>query len=191
MLSILLLDNHDSFTYNLVETLRTTNRCMVEVVLLEQAQHISLSTVDGIILSPGPGLPEEKNGLQEFISKVIALKIPLLGVCLGHQAIAGYYGARLKQLDRIIHGEASKVTVLGDTALYKNLPGTLLVGRYHSWVLEPDSLPAVLEVSTKTEDGLIMSFKHQSMNVRGVQYHPESILTEDGFTILSNWLDTF
>lgn len=188
MISILLVDNHDSFTYNLVELLRQTGLCRVKVVLLEEASFMDISAYQGIILSPGPGLPEEKNGLRFFIEKVIATEISLLGVCLGHQAVAEYFGAHLMQLQRIVHGEASEVEVSDDSLFYANIDKPLQVGRYHSWVVNDLNWPEALQVTAKTTDGLIMGFKHKTLKIRGVQYHPESILTPQGLTLLKNWL---
>jgi len=132
MISILLVDNHDSFTYNLLETLRQTHLCTIDVFCLEQMNDIELAKYQGVILSPGPGLPSEKKGLNTLISAVVNASIPLLGVCLGHQAIAQYFGAELLQLKQIIHGEASIICVFGDSNFYHKIKKNLQVGRYHS-----------------------------------------------------------
>lgn len=188
MPAVLIIDNHDSFTYNLLETLRQTSLCSIDVVLLEQVRFIDLQHYQGIMLSPGPGLPEEKPGLFEVIQKLVEAKIPLLGVCLGHQALAQYFGACLLQLERVIHGEASLINVLADKEFYKDVGLQVAVGRYHSWVVNPLGFPDELELTATTEQGLIMSFKHKTLAVRGVQFHPESILTPQGSRLLSNWL---
>lgn len=190
MPAVLIIDNHDSFTYNLLETLRQTGLCSVDVVLLEEFHLVNLEHYQGIILSPGPGLPDEKPALFEVIQKLVEAKIPVLGVCLGHQALAQYYGARLLQLERVVHGEASPLNILGDTELYRNLGSQPEVGRYHSWVVNPLGFPDELALTATTEQGLIMSFKHKTLAIRGVQFHPESILSPQGSRLLSNWLHT-
>jgi len=187
MLSILIVDNNDSFTYNLVELLRQTKMCTVEVCLLQNIELIDLDFFDGFILSPGPGLPKEKSGLFELIEILEASK-PLLGVCLGHQAIAQYFGAQITQLKTIVHGESSFVTINTNHELFKNLPSTINVGRYHSWVVNSETLPQCFEIGAKTGDGVIMSLKHKTKNINTVQFHPESILTKNGKEIITNWL---
>ncbi|PKP08155.1 MAG: aminodeoxychorismate/anthranilate synthase component II [Bacteroidetes bacterium HGW-Bacteroidetes-4] len=188
MPAVLIIDNHDSFTYNLLETLRQTGLCLVDVVLLEEFHLVDLQHYQGVILSPGPGLPEEKPGLFEVIKKLVEAKIAVLGVCLGHQALAQYFGARLQQLERVVHGEASPLKILGDAELYRNIGTQPTVGRYHSWVVTALGFPDVLELTATTEYDLIMGFKHRALSIRGVQFHPESILTPQGSRLLSNWL---
>jgi anthranilate synthase component 2 len=188
MHSILLIDNHDSFTYNLREVFLQTQLCTVDVVLLEDAQTLDLRKYQGIVLSPGPGLPIEKKGLNQRIAVAIKAQIPLLGVCLGHQALAQYFGAQLVQLQRIIHGESAEIFPHGDDNLYTGCTFPLQVGRYHSWILNEATFPIDLQVTSTTSEGLIMSFKHKKLNIHGVQYHPESILTPMGRKLLSNWL---
>ena len=187
MLSVLIVDNNDSFTYNLVELLRQTNLCKVTVCLLENVNKVDVSSFNGIILSPGPGLPEEKEGLFDFIDSIIDNK-PVLGVCLGHQAIVNYFGGEIYKLSRIIHGESSIITINSNHKIYKNLSDKIEVGRYHSWVADNKTLPDCFEIGAKTEDNLIMSLKHKNKNIYTVQYHPESILTPNGDVILLNWL---
>lgn len=217
MLSILIVDNNDSFTYNLVEVLRETKLCIVKVCLLENIQSININNYDGIILSPGPGLPEEKKGLFELINSL--QEKPLLGVCLGHQAIAKYFGAEIYQLNSIIHGEASSIEISNQQPLdkparsemnknfhnrykhrdikptggnkhkiFKDLPSIINVGRYHSWAVIESTLPQCFEIGSKTDDNIIMSIKHKTKNINSVQFHPESILTPLGSKILINWL---
>ena len=187
MLSILIVDNNDSFTYNLVELLRQTKICKVEVCLLQNIEFIDIDIFDGIILSPGPGLPKEKSGLFELIERIESSK-PLLGVCLGHQAIAQYFGANIFQLKTIVHGESSVVTINTNHKLFNNLPFEFEVGRYHSWAVNSENLPACFEIGAKTTDDIIMSLIHKSKNINSVQFHPESILTENGKQIITNWL---
>lgn len=187
MIRVLIIDNNDSFTYNLVEVLRQNNPCSVEVCILEDIEVDSLNQYNAFILSPGPGLPEERKQFNSIIAEIIRIRKPLLGVCLGHQAIATYFSGKIKQLDRIIHGESSEIETIDD-GLFKALPNTIKVGRYHSWVVDKTSFPTQLKVTATTKDALIMAFRHESLNVRGVQFHPESILTPFGKEILSNWL---
>lgn len=187
MIRVLIIDNSDSFTYNLVEAFRQLNNCTVNVVFLEQLSADQLLDYDAFVLSPGPGLPSERKAMNHIIETIIRLKKPLLGVCLGHQAIVEYYGGTIKQLDRIIHGESSQILNLNDV-IYSELPNVIDVGRYHSWAVEKETMPKFLNITSETDDGIIMSFKHDELNVRGVQFHPESILTLYGNKILHNWL---
>ncbi len=187
MLAILIVDNNDSFTYNIVEMLRQTKLCSVDVCLLENIEGYDLGTYDGIILSPGPGLPIEKKGLFELIDKIQATK-PILGVCLGHQAIAEYFGADIYRLNKIVHGEASTITIDKNLSIFKNLPVNIEVGRYHSWAVAENTLPVCFEIGAKTSGNTIMSLKHKTKNINTVQFHPESILTPYGKNILTNWL---
>lgn len=187
MLSILIIDNNDSFTYNLLEVLRQTGLCKVQVCLLEDIEGCDLDVCDGVILSPGPGLPQEKRGLFELMDRLMDSK-PLLGVCLGHQAIAQYFGATLARLQTIIHGESSAVSVLNGHRLFTDLPATFEVGRYHSWAVSEESMPDCFEIGAITPDRIIMSLHHKTKNINTVQFHPESILTEHGANILKNWL---
>lgn len=187
MLRVLIIDNNDSFTYNVVEVIRKLNICSINVVFLEDFSVDGINNYDAFILSPGPGLPAERKSLNEIIKTIIKQRKPLLGVCLGHQAIAEYFKVNLKQLNRIIHGESSLIDITDDV-IYKKLPKQIKVGRYHSWVVDKDSMPKCLKVTSNLADGTIMSFCHEKFNVRGVQFHPESILTEFGSDILYNWL---
>lgn len=167
--------------------LKQTKLCRVSVCLLEHVQNVDIESFDGVILSPGPGLPSEKKGLFGFIKKIETHK-PILGVCLGHQAIAEYYGARIVQLNKILHGEASVVNVLKPHKLFNNLGKQVTVGRYHSWIVDGQSLPECFEVVSETQNGTIMALSHRHKNICTVQFHPESILTPKGKQLLENWL---
>lgn len=186
MSKVLIIDNHDSFTYNLVELFRVIGVKQVDVCFLESIHSVNLSNYSGIVLSPGPGLPKERINFNACIQSVIELGIPLLGVCLGHQAIVEFLGGKLKPLNRIIHGEASRITFKPDV-IFNNLAQNFLVGRYHSWVVDAEELPDNLQIIASTSDDLIMAVRHKELNVVGVQFHPESILTECGNEILNNW----
>lgn len=186
---IVVIDNYDSFTYNLVHYLEDLN-CDVTVFRNDEFDIEELKKFDKILLSPGPGIPEEAGLLKEVIKTYASTK-SILGVCLGQQAIGEVFGGSLTNLEKVYHGVATKVTVLvDDEALFKGLNKQIEVGRYHSWVVNPDDFPEVLEITSVDENGQIMSLRHKTYNVRGVQYHPESVLTPHGKQILENWLNS-
>lgn len=192
MTNILIFDNYDSFTYNLVHLVE---KILHEKVAVFRNDKISLEDIkkyDKIILSPGPGLPSESGLLLPLIKEYASSK-SLLGVCLGQQAIAESFGGSLINLKEVFHGVASTITVREDRTMTRNdiflsLPGPLEVGRYHSWIVNPADLPEVLEITAEDEAGTIMALRHQSLDVQAVQFHPESILTPDGEKMIRNWL---
>ncbi len=186
-MKIAVIDNYDSFTYNLVHLVRSLN-VEVDVVRNDKFKIEDLSCYDKILLSPGPGIPSEA-GLLLNVIKAYAGKKPLLGVCLGHQAIAEVFGGTLRNLQNVYHGVATPCRVVADDILFNGLPKEFEVGRYHSWVVDRDSLPTCLEVTSESPDGEIMSLRHRELDVRGVQFHPESVLTPVGKQIISNWID--
>jgi len=185
---VLVIDNYDSFTYNLVHYLKDLN---VEVDV-KRNDKLTLKDVEPynlLLLSPGPGLPKDAGLLMEIIKKYAPTK-KILGVCLGQQAIAEVFGGELRNLEQVHHGVSSKITQLNnDDVLYKDIPKVLEVGRYHSWVVA-EKVPDCLEVTSVDENGEIMSLKHKTYDVRGVQYHPESILTPLGKQLLKNWINS-
>jgi len=187
MKQILVIDNYDSFTYNLVHYLQDLD---CEVVV-KRNDKITLDAVDQfhkILLSPGPGIPDEAGLLKPIIKRYAANK-SILGVCLGQQAIGEVFGGSLENLSRVYHGVSTKIKLINsDENLYRNIPETFEVGRYHSWVVSKN-LPAALIATAIDENGEIMSLKHREYDVRAVQYHPESILTEHGREILKNWIE--
>lgn len=186
-MKILVLDNYDSFTYNLVQMIE---QIMVEKVEVFRNDQISLDDINKynkIILSPGPGIPQEAGILLDLIKKYAPTK-SILGVCLGQQAIAEAFGGSLINLSEIFHGVATEATQMRDHKLFKNLPEKLEVGRYHSWAVNPEDFPDELEITSVDESGMIMSLKHKTYDVHAVQYHPESILTPHGKQILENFL---
>jgi len=188
MKKILVIDNYDSFTYNLVHYLEEFN-CDITVKRNDKLTLEDVAAFDKILLSPGPGLPDEA-GLLKDIIKTYAPTKSILGVCLGLQAIAEVFGGYLINLDTVCHGITSPIKVTQkDDHLYRNIPETFDVGRYHSWVVSPD-LPSDLIATSVDEAGHIMSVKHKTLDVRGVQYHPESILTPQGKQILKNWVES-
>jgi len=187
MKKILVIDNYDSFTYNLVHYLKALD-CEVRVRRNDKLQLEDAQDYDKILLSPGPGIPEEAGLLKQIIGRYAETK-SILGICLGQQAIAEVFGGRLENLDKVYHGVSTSIERIGeDEALYKDLPRTMDVGRYHSWVVSKD-LPDTLEVTSVDAGGEIMSLRHRDLDVRAVQYHPESILTPHGKTILKNWVE--
>lgn len=185
-MKIAVIDNYDSFTYNLVHYLEDLN-AQVTVFRNDEFELNELEKFDKILLSPGPGIPDEAGLLKEVIKKYAATK-SIFGVCLGLQAIGEVFGGTLTNLEKVYHGVATKVTKTEDDFIFNDLPNEIGVGRYHSWVVSYENLPADLIVTSTDENGQIMSMKHANFDVRGVQYHPESVLTPFGKKILENWL---
>lgn len=188
-MKILVLDNYDSFTYNLVYLIRQLgygeqlNIRRNDAFLLDE-----VARYDKILLSPGPGIPVEAGLMPELLQRYAPTK-SILGICLGHQALAEAFGGTLLNLAEVQHGVASTVTVQPDR-LFEGLPDSFLVGRYHSWVVDEQSLPQELEVIARTEDQQIMAIRHRQFDLRGLQFHPESILTEHGAKLIQNWLQS-
>lgn len=188
MKKILVIDNYDSFTYNLVHYLEDLN-CEVTVYRNDEFELDEIAHFDKILLSPGPGIPDEAGLLKPVIAKYGATK-SIFGVCLGQQAIGEVYGGTLSNLDKVYHGVATKVkTVVDDELLFQGLENEFEVGRYHSWVVDA-TLPDVLEATSFDENGQVMSLRHKTFDVRGVQFHPESVLTPDGKKMLENWVNS-
>lgn len=188
MKKILVIDNYDSFTYNLVHYLEDLD-CEVTVKRNDKLSIEDVEAFDKIVLSPGPGIPDEAGLLKEIIETYAPTK-SILGVCLGQQAIGEVFGGSLENLDNVYHGVATNVTQsVDDELLFNGLDKTFEVGRYHSWVVSKD-LPDSLEATSFDENGQIMSLRHKVYDVKGVQYHPESVLTPNGKTILKNWVNS-
>ena len=181
-----IIDNYDSFTYNLAHLVKELG-AEVSVVRNDQFRVSELKPFDKIILSPGPGIPTEAGLLMDVIDAYAPVK-PILGVCLGHQAIGEYFGGKLTNLSQVFHGIASIISITAPDYIYKELPAQVQVGRYHSWVVDNEGLPDCLEVTSVSEEGQIMSLRHKQYDVRGIQYHPESVLTPEGRKIIANWL---
>ena len=187
-MKILVFDNYDSFTYNLVHLVQKIVRDQVEVFRNDQIAMEKVKDYDKIILSPGPGIPKEAGLLLPLIREYASSK-SILGVCLGHQAIGEAFGGSLVNLSTVYHGVATNCAL--DTAkapLFRNLPAQIPVGRYHSWIVSEKGFPETLEITARDENGYIMGLQHKSFDVQGVHFHPESVLTPDGETILRNWL---
>ena len=188
MEKILILDNYDSFTYNLVHYVEANPNFEVDVFRNDEISLEEIDKYETIILSPGPGLPKDAGILKELIEKYAPTK-KILGVCLGMQAIGEVYGGTLVNLNTVFHGVATPIEVLDkNDALYKGLPNQFKIGRYHSWVIANEKFPAVLNITAVEENKQIMSLKHKDYKLYGVQFHPESILTEHGKEMISNFL---
>jgi anthranilate synthase component 2 len=193
-MKILVFDNYDSFTYNLVHLVKKITGEKVDVYRNDQITLSDVSAYDKIILSPGPGIPEEAGLLLPLIKEYASSK-SILGVCLGHQAIAEAFGGTLVNLSTVFHGVATPVTRVIHPKrvahpVLNGLPETFEAGRYHSWIVSEENFPEVLEVTARDENGYIMGLQHKEFDVQGVQFHPESVLTPDGEKILQNWLKT-
>jgi anthranilate synthase component 2 len=186
-MKILVFDNYDSFTYNLVQIIKEQSNASVDVFRNDEIPLEDVKAYDKILLSPGPGIPSESGLLIPLIQAYASTK-SILGVCLGQQAIAEAFGGSLTNLSKVYHGIATPVELIGDSNLFEGLPSTFHVGRYHSWVVNENDLPAELKITSKDADGYIMSLEHTTYDVKGVQYHPESVLTPEGAKIIGNWL---
>jgi len=187
-MKILVFDNYDSFTYNLVHAVKKLGYHDLEVHRNDQIALDDIARFDKIILSPGPGVPSESGILLELI-RTYAPSKSILGVCLGEQAIAEAFGGTLINLPEVHHGVTSEIDVIEEDVLFDSLPSKLIVGRYHSWAAERDTLPDCLKITAVDEAGMIMALAHREYDVRGVQFHPESVLTPHGETMLKNWLE--
>jgi len=188
-MKILVFDNYDSFTYNLVHLVEKILHQKVEVYRNDEIPMEKVKEYDKIILSPGPGIPEEAGLLLPLIKEYAASK-SILGVCLGHQAIGQAFGGTLTNLSTVYHGVATTCQLSTvHSPLFKGLPQCLEIGRYHSWVVDKSGFPDTLEITAEDDNGFIMGLQHKTYDVQGVQFHPESILTPDGETILRNWLN--
>ena len=207
MTRILVFDNYDSFTYNLVHLVEKLLHQKVEVHRNDQLPLEKVKEFDKIILSPGPGLPSEAGLLLPLIREYAASK-PILGVCLGHQAIGEVFGATLVNLSTVYHGVATPIRILGEengaqngvanggakgrpmrSALFEGLSSSFEAGRYHSWIVSDEGFPEELEVTARDDNGYIMGLQHKRFDVQGVQFHPESVLTPEGDRIMRNWLN--
>lgn len=187
-MKILVFDNYDSFTYNLVHLVEKIIHGRVDVHRNDQIPLEKVKDYDKIILSPGPGIPEEAGLLLPLIKEYAPSK-SILGVCLGHQAIGEAFGGKLINLSSVYHGVATPINVVNKKApLFRELPDEFEVGRYHSWVISEEGFPADLEITARDSNQMIMALQHKKYDVQGVQFHPESVLTPKGETILRNWL---
>ena len=187
-MKILLIDNYDSFTYNLFHCIEQVSEHEVTVVRNDSISVKEADQFEKIIISPGPGLPMNAGITMEVIRTYASSK-SILGVCLGHQAIAEAFGGKLRNLNTVQHGVASSVKCDSKDQLFKGIPATIEVGRYHSWVVDENSVPNELIVTATDNDGVIMALRHRQFDVCGVQFHPESIMTNYGLQMIDNWLN--
>lgn len=185
---ILLFDNYDSFTYNLVHAIKSLGYSEVDVIRNDKIELSQVNQYDKIVLSPGPGLPEEAGVMLDLI-KEFAENKSILGVCLGHQAIAEVFGAELVNIPNVFHGVQTPVKIVGKDYIFVGLQKEILAGRYHSWVVSNDNLPKELEITALDNEGVIMALKHRALDLHGLQFHPESILTPEGIKIINNFLE--
>ena len=188
-MKVAVIDNYDSFTYNLVHYLEDLG-AKVTVFRNDEFDLQELDSFQKILLSPGPGIPDEAGLLKQAVKHFASTK-SILGICLGQQAIGEVFGGSLINLEKVYHGVATKVTLeVNDEELFKDIPTEFEVGRYHSWVVSNDGFPEDLEITSKDENGQLMSLRHKKLDVKGVQFHRESGLTPHGKTILKNWLES-
>ena len=187
MVRILVVDNYDSFVYNLVQYLGQLG-AEVTVVRNDEVDFSILQNFDGLLISPGPGTPEGAGASIELVKYAAAHQMPLLGVCLGHQAIGVAFGATVSRAPELLHGKTSLVHHTNQ-GLLADLPTPFTATRYHSLAIEPQTLPYELEVTGKTDSGVVMAIEHRTLPISGVQFHPESVLTEHGHQMLGNWLE--
>ena len=185
-MKIVIIDNYDSFTYNLSHLVKELG-AEVSVVRNDEFELEALDAFDKIILSPGPGIPSEAGLLLEVIRHYAGRK-PILGVCLGHQAIGEVFGGKLTNLSTVFHGVATEGTQLGNDYLFDGLPERITMGRYHSWVVDREGWPEALEVTALSDEGQVMALRHRKMDIHGIQFHPESVLTPDGRHMLENFI---
>ena len=185
-MKIAIIDNYDSFTYNLAHLVKSLGP-EVTVLRNDCFEIQDLEAYDRFILSPGPGIPSEAGLLMDVI-RTYAGRKPMLGVCLGHQAIGEVFGAKLENLSDVFHGVATQGTQYGRDYIFDGLPLRIVMGRYHSWVVSRDGFPARLEITAVSDEGQIMALRHRDYDIHGIQFHPESVLTPDGTLIIRNWL---
>ena len=185
-MKVVIIDNYDSFTYNLSHLVKELG-AEVTVVRNDKFRLEDLEQYSKIILSPGPGIPSEAGLLLDVI-RTYAGRKPILGVCLGHQAIGEAFGAKLENLSDVFHGVATPCHIIADDPIFSGISRDITIGRYHSWVVSKDDFPNCLEVTAESGEGQIMAIRHRELNVRGIQFHPESVLTPDGKKMLQNWM---
>ena len=183
---IAIIDNYDSFTYNLSHLIKELG-AEVTVLRNDQFRLEELEQYSKILLSPGPGIPSEAGLLLDVI-RIYAGRKPILGVCLGHQAIGEVFGAKLENLSDVFHGVATPCHIVADDPIFSGIDRDITIGRYHSWVVSREDFPDCLEVTAVSEEGQIMALRHRELNVRGIQFHPESVLTPDGKKMIQNFL---
>lgn len=183
----MLVDNDDSFTYNLVQLIRETSSIQIDVINHAKVDVEMVDIYNKIIFSPGPSLPDDFPIMKKILEKYGPYK-SILGICLGMQAIAEFYGAKLYNLNHIAHGQKQQLNILLEDYIFKGLSNHMNIGLYHSWAVLPESVPNVLETIALNQNGIIMAIRHKNYDIRGLQFHPESIITNKGKQIIKNWL---
>ncbi len=187
-MALLIIDNYDSFTYNLVQCVEQTGRDDYLLIKNDRLDNIRPEQFEKVLISPGPGIAHEAGQLPQFIGKYYQTK-PFLGICLGFEAMLVFFGAKLSQLTKPMHGIQNRGIVLKEDPLFNNIPPTFKIGHYHSWYVKEEEFPREAEVLMKDETGLIMAFRHKILPLYGLQFHPESYMTEFGSKIIENWLE--
>lgn len=187
-MKILIVDNNDSFTYNLKQMLELSNACEYDIINSDYLNINEVSRFDKIIISPGPGLPNDFPILKDIITTFFD-RIPILGVCLGCQAIAECFGGKLKNLQLPFHGLKRTININSNDLIFKGIGNKMDVGLYHSWAVSEESFPKELEITSKSEDNIIMSIQHNNKLLKGIQFHPESIMTSKGQKLIENWIN--
>lgn len=186
-MQVVIIDNYDSFVYNIVRYINDATGNKAIVLRNDKIDYALLENADAIVLSPGPGIPDEAGDLMKIIAQFHSTK-PILGICLGHQALGQFFGAQLVQNTFPLHGKSTLINKVNDNQLFAGLPSKFEVGRYHSWSIEFE--PSVLQITAQTDEHEIMAMKHESLPISGLQFHPESILTPNGRQIIQNWVTT-
>ena len=185
-MNVLLIDNYDSFTYNLVQYMEQIEGLQISVFRNDAISIADVAIYDILVFSPGPGIPDEAGKMKDIIQTYAGIK-PMLGICLGHQAIAEVFGATLLNLETVFHGLATPINLASPDFIFDGMEVPLLVGRYHSWVVNPKDLPDNLIITARDENGDIMALRHAEYEIHGLQFHPESLLTPRGMDLLRNF----
>ena len=186
-MSIAMIDNYDSFTYNLVHLVKEVG-AEIEVFRNDQFELAELERFEKIMLSPGPGIPEEAGKLIDVIREYAGKK-PILGICLGEQAIGEFFGGKLVNLSDVFHGVQTPAHIVSSDPIFNDMEKDIVVGRYHSWVVDAESIPPCLEVTCISDEGQVMALRHRNYDIRGIQFHPESVLTPEGKKMINNWIN--
>lgn len=186
-MSIAMIDNYDSFTYNLVHLVKELG-AEIEVFRNDQFELPELERFEKIMLSPGPGIPEEAGKLIDVIREYAGKK-PILGICLGEQAIGEFFGGKLVNLSDVFHGVQTPAHIVSSDPIFNDMEKDIMVGRYHSWVVDANSIPSCLEVTCISDEGQVMALRHRNYDIRGIQFHPESVLTPEGKKMINNWIN--
>lgn len=186
-MSIAMIDNYDSFTYNLVHLVKELG-AEIEVFRNDQFELPELERFEKIMLSPGPGIPEEAGKLIDVIREYAGKK-PILGICLGEQAIGEFFGGKLVNLSDVFHGVQTPAHIVSSDHIFNGMEKDIMVGRYHSWVVDANSIPPCLEVTCISDEGQVMALRHRNYDIRGIQFHPESVLTPEGKKMINNWIN--